>query len=197
MVLPGALFLALALFKTKGRMPTLIPSAAAGAVACAAVVFIGAMFVVPPTNQSFRTFVINTLQPPDANVAPRVLSKGLPELTWMELNAQIRQPASRRLEEVARAHRQQRFALIGSAFVWALLGLGLAGRWRSQAATIGASVVLLVLYDWCFVLAATLNHGGYPSAYGVWTVNVTFAVIGVRLLRTHSEWRDVGAPALG
>ncbi len=200
MVLPAAFFLAVALFKTNGRMATLIPSATAGAVACAAALFIGAMFVVPPINQSFRTFVFNTLQPPDANVAPRVLSKGLSELTWAELNAQIREPASRRQQELARAHRQQRFAFVGSAFVMALLGLGLAGRWRSRAATIGASVVLVVLYDGCFILASNLDRGAYPSIYGTWTANIAFAVVGLRLLRSRKEWRDdaigVGAKPL-
>ena len=190
-VLPAAFFLAVALFRAKGaRMTTLIPSTTAGAVACATALFIGAMFIVPPINQSFRTFVFNTLQPPEASVAPRVLSKGLSELTWTELNAQVREPASPRLEEVARAHRQQRFAFIGSPFVMALLGLGLAGRWRSRAATIGASLVLLVLYDECFQLASSLDRGGYPSAYGTWTANVAFAVVGLRLLRTRQEWGE-------
>ena len=196
-VLPAAFFLAVALFRPKGaRMPTLIPSATAGAVACAAALFIGVMFVVPPINQSFRTFMINMLQPPDADGPPRVLSKGLPELTWTELNAQIRAPVSSRQEELARAHRQKRFAVIGSAFVMALLGLGVAGRWRSRAATIGASLVLLVLYGGCFVLASELNHGGSPSAYGVWTANGAFAILGLRLLRSRKEWKDVAAPAL-
>ena len=191
MVLPAALFLALALFRTKSTpVARLIPSATAGAVACAAALLVAAMFVVPPMNQSFRTFVFNTLQPPDASVSPRVLSKGLAELTWTELNAQIREPASRRQQELARAHRQQRFALVASAFVMALLGLGLVGRWRSRAATIGASLVLLFLYDWCFALAASLDRGAFPSIYGTWTVNMAFAVLGLRLLRSRKDWRD-------
>jgi lipopolysaccharide export LptBFGC system permease protein LptF len=186
-----------ALFRTKGaRMPTLIPSATAGAMACAAALFIGVMFVVPPINQSFRAFMFNMLQPPDADGPPRVLSKGLPELTWKELNAQIRAPASSRQEELARAHRQKRFAIIGSAFVMALLGLGVAGRWRSRAATIGASLVLLVLFGGCFILASELNHGGSPAAYGVWTANGAFAILGLRLVRSRKEWKEVGPPAL-
>ena len=196
-VLPAAFFLAVALFRTRAaQLPTLIPATTAGAVACAAALFIGAMFVVPPINQSFRTFVFNTLQPPDANVPPRVLSKGLAELTWTELNAQIREPASRRQEELARANRQQRFALVGSVFVMALLGLGVAGRWRSRAATIGASLVLLVLYAGCFDLASHLDRGGYPSAYGTWTANVAFAwlVCGC-CARARSGGRVVNQPS--
>jgi Lipopolysaccharide export system permease LptF/LptG len=191
MVLPGAFFLALALFRTKNsRVGTLIPSATVSAVACATALFIGAMFVVPPINQSFRTFVFNTLQLPDPGVPPRVLSKGLAELTWTELNAEIRKPTSSRQQELARAHRQQRFALVGSAFVMALLGLGVAGRWRSRTATIGASLVLLVLYAGCFTLAADLNRGGDASAYGTWTANIAFAVVGLRRLRSRKECRD-------
>jgi Lipopolysaccharide export system permease LptF/LptG len=197
MVLPGAFFLAVALFRTRdSRMATLVPATTAGAVACAAALFIGAMFVVPPINQSFRTLVFNTLQPPDPDVFPRVLSKGLAELTWTELNEQIREPSSRRQEELARANRQGRFALVGSVFVMALLGLGMAGRWRSRATTIGASLVLLVLYVGCFVLASELNDGGYRSAYGVWTANGAFAIVGLRLLRSRKEWGDVAAGAL-
>ena len=190
-VLPAAFFLAVALFRTKGtRMPTLIPSAAAGGVACAATLFIGIMFVVPPINQSFRTFMFNTLQPPEPNVPARAFSKGLTELTWSELNAHIRSPASGRQEELARAHRQLRFALIGSPFVMALLGLGMAGRWRSRAATIVASLALLVLYVWSLILASSLDRSAYPSIYGTWTANVAFAVVGLRLLRSRKEWRD-------
>lgn len=189
-VLPVAFFLAVALFKTKGRMPALIPSATAGAVACAAALFIGVMFVVPPINQSFRTYVFNTLQRPEPGVPPRVLSKGLAELTWTELNAQIGRPASSRQGELARAHRQLRFAFVGSAFVMALLGLGVAGRWRSRAATIGASLLLLALYGGCFVLASSLHRGGYPSALGTWSANIVFAVFGLGLLRSRKEWRD-------
>jgi hypothetical protein len=202
-VLPAAFFLAVALFRTKGsRMATLIPSATAGAFACATALFIGVMFVVPPINQSFRTFVFNTLQPPEPGVPPRVLSKGLAELTRTELNAQIREPASSRQEKLARAHRQQRFAIVGSAFVMALLGLGMAGRWRSRAATIGAALVLLVLYGGCFILASNLDRAAYPSIYGPWTANLAFAVVGLRLLRSRKEWRDdatgvMAAPATG
>jgi hypothetical protein len=191
MALPAAFFLALASIRTKSfPVARLIPSATAGAVACAAAIFIGAMFVVPPMNQSFRTFVFNTLQPLEPGVPPRVLSKGLAELTWTELNAQIREPPTSRQEELARAHRQQRFALVASAFVMGLLGLGLAGRWRSRAATIGASLVLLFLYDGCFALAANLDRGALPSIYGTWTVNMAFAVVGLLLLRSRRNRRD-------
>jgi lipopolysaccharide export LptBFGC system permease protein LptF len=149
---------------------------------------------VPPINHSFRTFVFDTLEPPNRDVPTRVLRKGLPELTWTELNALIREPASRRQEEIARSHRLQRFALIASAFVMALLGLGVSDRWRSRATTIAAALALLVLYVGCFTLASGRNPGGYPSAYGTWTANVAFAVVGLRLARTRKEWRErIGA----
>jgi Lipopolysaccharide export system permease LptF/LptG len=196
-VLPPAFFLAVAMFRTRGAsMPALIPATTAGALACAAALFIGVMFVVPPINQSFRTFVFATLEPPNPDAPPRVLRKGLPELTWTELNAQIREPASRRQEDLARAHREQRFALIASVFVLSLLALSVASRWRSHATTFGVSLVLLILYGGCFALASQMDRGGAPSAYGVWTVNGAFAILGLRLLRSRSEWRDNGAAAL-
>ncbi len=194
-VLPPAFFLAVAMFRTRGAsMPALIPATTAGALACAAALFIGVMFVVPPINHSFRTFVFDTLEPPNPDVPSRVLRKGLPELTWTELNAQIREPASRRQEEIARSHRLQRFALIASAFVMALLGLGVSDRWRSRATTIATALALLVLYVGCFI-GVRPEPGGYPSAYGTWTANVAFAVVGLRLLRTRKEWKDIAAPA--
>jgi lipopolysaccharide export LptBFGC system permease protein LptF len=82
-------------------------------------------------------------------------------------------PSSRQ-EELARAHRQQRVAFAASVFVLALLGLGLAGRWRSRAATFGAALALLVLYGVCFGVGAGPNNGAYPSTYGTWTANGAF-----------------------
>ena len=48
--------------------------------------------------------------------------------------------------KITRSHRLQRFALIASAFVMALLGLGVSDRWRSRATTIAAALALLVWY---------------------------------------------------
>jgi lipopolysaccharide export LptBFGC system permease protein LptF len=190
--LPVSFFMAVALFRTtKGaRFPSLIPATAATALACASILFAAVMFAVPNVNQSYRTLVFDTIQPPAPDGRPRELSKGLAEMNWMELNAHIRQAPSSRQEELARAHRLQRFALIMSPLVMALLGLGVAGRWRSRAATIGVSLALLIVYAGCFTLASGANDGGTRSAYGTWTANAAFAIVGLRLLRTRPEWRD-------
>ncbi len=197
--LPVALFLAVGLFRTTGaaRLPALIPATTAATLACAFALFIGAMFVVPSANQSFRTLVFNTMQPPDPGLPPREIRKGLAEMSWMELKAHIREAPSSRQEEIARSHRLQRFAMIASTFVMALLGLGVAGRWQSRATTIAAALALLVLYVGCFTLASGQHPGGYPSAYGTWAANAAFALVGMRLLRTRQDWKEeINTPAL-
>ncbi len=187
--LPAAFFLAVAMYRARADQPStrLLPSALAGSVACAVVVLALLMVVVPASNQAFRSLVFQTfnLSLPDAPRGP--LRKGLPEMTWLELNEHIRHAPSNRQADLARAHRQQRFAFVGSVFVLGLLGLGVAGRWRSRVVTLGAALALLAVYGVCFGLGAGLNNGGYPSTYGVWTANGAFFVIGLRLLRSRRE----------
>ena len=108
-------------------------------------------------------------------------------MTWPELNAHIRQAPSSRQAELALAHRQGRFAFVATVFVLGLLGLALAGRWRSKAATFGVALAVIVLYGVCFGFGAGLNRYGYPAAYGTWTANGAFLVIGVRLLRSRRK----------
>jgi Lipopolysaccharide export system permease LptF/LptG len=191
--LPAAFFFALAMFRTGADVPStrLLPSTIAGSVVCAAVVFALLMVVVPTTNQAYRTHVFAAFQGELTN-GPRIpLRKGLAEMTLVELNEHIRQPPSTRQAELARAHRQERFAFVGAVFVLALLGLGLAGRWRSEAATSGAAIAILVGYGVCFGFGAGLNTFGYPAAYGTWTANGAFLVIALRLLRSRGRYARV------
>jgi hypothetical protein len=44
---------------------------------------------------------------------------------------------------------------------------------------------LLGLYGVCFGFGAGLNKFGYPAAYGTWTANGAFLVIGLRLRRSR------------
>ena len=187
--LPAAFFFALAM--SRGGVDIaytrLLPTAAAGTLACAVVVFALLMFVAPTTNQAFRTRVFTAFQG-HLTDGPRIpLRKGLTEMTWPELNTHIRQAPSSRQAELALAHRQGRFAFVATVFVLGLLGLALAGRWRSKVATFGAALAVIVLYGVCFGFGAGLNKYGYPAAYGTWTANGAFLVIGVRLLRSRRK----------
>ncbi len=187
--LPAAFFFALAMSRGGVDIPytRLLPTAAAGTLACAVVVFALMMFVAPTTNQEFRTRVFTAFQA-DRTDGPRIpLRKGLTEMTWPELNAHIRQAPSSRQAELALAHRQGRFAFVATVFVLGLLGLALAGRWRSKLATFGVALAVLVLYGVCFGFGTGLNKYGYPAAYGTWTANGAFLVIGVRLLRSRRK----------
>jgi hypothetical protein len=186
-VMPMAFFLAVAV-RPRSTQPfaQLIPAALVACLACAVVMLASVTFVVPNTNQAFRMVVFKAMDP---SHQPLELTKGLTEMTWSELNTHIRSAPSSRQEELARAHRQQRVAWVASFAVLALVGLGLAGRWRSMASTIGWPLLLGVGYANCFFLAGGLDSYGYPSVYGVWTVNLTFAVVGVRLLRSRGDWR--------
>jgi lipopolysaccharide export LptBFGC system permease protein LptF len=185
-VLPMAFFLAVAMRpRTEQPFARLIPAAMLAWLVCTGVMLAGAMFVVPKSNHAYRMVVFRAMDPSRESME---LRKGLTEMTWGELNAHIRSAPSSRQEELARAHRQQRVAWIASFVVLALVGLGLAGRWRSIAPTIGWPLLLLVAYANCFFLAGGLDGYGYPSVYGVWTVNLTFAVVGLRLMRSRSDW---------
>jgi lipopolysaccharide export LptBFGC system permease protein LptF len=189
-----AFFLAVALRRAEGRPPLvgLLPATGAAATACAIAVLIGAMFLVPYTNQSYRQVVFEAFSPP-ADGRPHDLSKGLTELSWGELNELVRHPPSRRQEALARAHRQIRFAVVASPFGLALLALGLTRRWHSRTATAAAALVALGAYGTCFMLAGEIDGGGYPSAYGVWAANLAFALLGLRLLRSRTDWGEVTA----
>ncbi len=127
--LPAAFFFAIAMYRVRADMPStrLVPSAIVGSIVCAAVVFALMMFVVPTTNQAFRTFVFETFQPALTN-APRVpLRKGFAEMTWPELNDHIQHAPSSRQAELALAHRQQRFAFVATGV--RARTLGTSPRW--------------------------------------------------------------------
>jgi hypothetical protein len=194
MALPMAFFLAVALRRAEGRLPLvgLTPATTAAAAACAIAVLVGAMFLVPNTNQAYRRVVFEAMSTP-ADRGPGFLSKGLAELSWGDLNEAIRHAPSSRQEALARAHRQIRFAVAASPFVLALLALGLTRRWRSRTATATAAFVALGAYATCFWLASEIDGGGYPSAYGVWAANLAFALLGMRLLRSRIDWGEATA----
>jgi lipopolysaccharide export LptBFGC system permease protein LptF len=106
-------------------------------------------------------------------------------MTLPELNAHIRDAPSSRQEELARAHRRNDS---GSSQPFVLgLGFALAGRWRSAMATFCVATVVLLLYGVCFGFGAGLDKFGYPPAYGTWTANGAFLIIGLRLLRSREH----------
>ena len=187
--LPVAFFFALAMFRSTGGIPParLLPSAAVGTLACAGIVFVLMMAVAPTTNQAYRTRVFAAYQADlrDGPWAP--LRKGLTEMTLLELNNHIRDAPSSRQAELARAHRHERFAFVATVGILGLLGVALAGRWRSMVLTFGAALAIVILYGVCFGFGAGLNTRGYPAAYGTWTANAAFLVIAVRLLRSRSS----------
>jgi hypothetical protein len=169
--LPVAFFFALAMFPARVDVPSsrLIPSAVVGSVICGAVVLVLLMVVVPIANQAYRTHVFAAFQR-NVTDGPHVLLKGLAEMTLPEL----------------KDHLHYHFAFVGTVFVLCLLGLALAGRWRSRLATFGVALAILVLYGLCFGFGAGLNKYGYPVAYGTWTANGAFFVFALRLLRSQT-----------
>ena len=187
--LPVAFFFALAMFRSTAGIPParLLPSAAVGTLACAAIVFVLLMVVAPTTNQAYRTRVFAAFQSDLAEGPAAPPRKGLPEMTLTELNTHIRNAPSSRQAELARAHRHERFAFVATVGILGLLGVALAGRWRSMVLTFAAALAIVILYGVCFGFGAGLNTRGYPAAYGTWTANAAFLVIAVRLLRSRSS----------
>ena len=139
------------------RSTRLRSSAFLGSLACAAITFTLLMMIVPATNQAYREHVFDAFGRNAAEVPRGPLRKGINEMTLPELNAHIRHAPSSRQADLARASREERFAFVGSVFVLGLLGLALAGRWRSRLATFGVSLAILVLYGLCFGFGAGLN----------------------------------------
>jgi hypothetical protein len=183
--LPCALFLALALHRRAVSEPIarLLPTAAVVGTVAAAIMVAMVTAIVPIANQNWQRFIRAELQTQEVTVS---LTRGVAEMTWWQLGDHIRHAPSRRAEELARGHRQGRSHMVASVFVLAMLGLGLAGRWRSRAATVAAAIALLGLYVFCFTRG--WNNGGRPLAFWVWSANVTFFVLGVGLIRSRSDW---------
>ncbi|HET7218222.1 MAG TPA: LptF/LptG family permease [Vicinamibacterales bacterium] len=191
LAIPGALFFALALHRLAGAQPfsRLWPAAIVSVLACAGVMIAMVAVIVPVGNEAFQNIVRSQLQSQGHNVT---MNPGLPELTWPALNDRIRTAPSRRAEEDARAHRQGRIAMVVSVFALAAVGLSLAGRWRSRAATGVVAVALLVLYAFCF--SHGWNNGGRPLALWAWSTNAAFFVLGVGLMVSRRDWVERVAP---
>jgi hypothetical protein len=188
LALPPAFFLALCLHRSArdSRSLHFVPSAVAGTFVCAAIVFAMIMAIVPTTNQMSRLHLANAF----SRNAPEVhldLRPGLVEMTLLELNDRIRHPPSARAESGARAHRSDRFALVASVFVFALLGLGIAGRWRSRTATMAAAIGLIVLYGGAFSVGAGMLKRAAGIGYETWLANLVFAAIGAALLASRAR----------
>ena len=179
LAIPCALFFALALHRVAAAQPfsRLWPAAFVSVLECAAVMIAMVAVIVPVGNEAFRDVVRSELQSQGHTVT---MNPGLSEMTWLALDDRIRNAPSRRAEEQAREHRQGRIAMVVSVFALAALGLGLAGRWRSRAATGVAAVALLVLYVFCFTHG--WNNGGRPLALWAWSANAAFFVLGVGLI---------------
>jgi Lipopolysaccharide export system permease LptF/LptG len=186
--LPVAFFFALAMFRAPD-VPTarLLPSAAAGTLACAVIVLALLMVVAPTTNQAYRTRVFAAIHSDLTDGPPGPLLKGLADMTLPELNAHIRDASSSRQAELARAHRHERFAFVATVFVLGLLGFALAGRWRSRVATRVVALSVIVFHGVCFGYGTVLDSRDYPAAYGTWTANGAFLVIGLLLLRARQN----------
>jgi Lipopolysaccharide export system permease LptF/LptG len=186
--LPVAFFFALAMFRAPDLPTTrLLPSAAAGTLACAAIVLALLMVVAPTTNQAYRTRVFAAIHSDLTDGPPGPLLKGLTEMTLPELNAHIRDASGGRQAELARAHRHERFAFVATVFVLGLLGFALAGRWRSRAATLVVALSVIVFHGVCFGYGTVWDSRDYPAAVGPWTANGAFFVIGLLLLRARQN----------
>jgi hypothetical protein len=184
--LPAALFFTVAMQRPLGvaaRAP-FVRSTIAGALLCATAVFALLMFAAPQANQSYRTIVFTAFYA-RAGETPPQLRRGLAEMTLPMLNDHIRHPPS--TIELFRAshHRHQRFAFVAMIPVLGLLGLGLAGRWRSRVASFAAALALFVLCGVCLNLG--VSRYGEPWPYGPWTATVAFLLLAVRLLRRRSS----------
>jgi hypothetical protein len=188
LALPPALFIAICLYRSQphSRWMRFAPSTIAASLICAAIVFTMMMAIVPITNQMSRAHLANAFRrnAPDAHFN---LQPGLTEMTLFDLNDRIRRPPSVRAESMARAHRSDRFAFLASVFVFALLGLGIAGRWRSRTLTIAAALAMLVLYGGAFSAGAGMLRRATAFGYETWLANAVFGAIGLGQLASRAR----------
>jgi lipopolysaccharide export LptBFGC system permease protein LptF len=184
MVVPTALLFAVAFLRPRGTgQAPIIPGVFASVLACTGLVFALAMFGVPQANQAYRSIVMKGFFARSGDVPPE-LRRGLPEMTLPMLNDHIANPPSATESTRALAHRQQRFAIVALVPVTGLLGLSLAGRFRSRMRTLGATLAIFVMYT--FALGLGADRYGNPSSWGLWTANAVFFALALLLLRTRA-----------
>jgi lipopolysaccharide export system permease LptF/LptG-like protein len=179
LALPCALFFALALHRLSGSQPAgrMMPAVVAAVLVSAIVMTALVTVLMPIGNRAWRNYIASQFRSQGHSVT---LGVGLSDMTWSDLNDRIRHPASVRAEVEARAHRQDRIAMVLSVFVLAPLGVSLAGRWRSRLGTLTAAVALLALYSFCFTHGWN-NSGRFPALWA-WSANAAFFVLGVGLI---------------
>jgi hypothetical protein len=182
LAIPVSFFVSLAIHRELTNR--LVSSAIAGSIVCSALVFALVMEVVPPLNTVSRVHFIETIQGthPSATLQP-----GLSEMRLGALNEQIANPPSVRQAEVARVHRQERFAFVALIPVLGLLGLALAGRWQSRALTVVAAVGVFTLYGTWLTIAPELIGRRGSSATAVWMANAFLLALAIWALKVRAR----------
>jgi lipopolysaccharide export LptBFGC system permease protein LptF len=146
---------------------------------CVLLMFVIANVVTPAANQGYRVLLFSILTDTYHDSRPVVLSKGLAEMTWSELNDQIRNPRSARQGLDTRIHRQIRLALCLSPLVFGLLALRLAGRWRSRLLCWSAPIALLLVYWGFLATGESLARSPAQFVSAIWLGNVVFFLAAV------------------
>jgi lipopolysaccharide export LptBFGC system permease protein LptF len=183
--LPVAYFLGLVVSVRAASLPDrrrLCSGVILGSVVCGMLMFALTMFVMPWANQAYRTVLSNALNVTVRFTPPGGPPKGLSEMNWTELNDAIANPASAHHFVVTRAHLHVRLALCAAPLVFGLLALGIAGRWRSRLATVGAAISILLLYGVLFGLGAKAARDVDPVFLGPWVANLIVGILAVALL---------------
>lgn len=180
--LPFALFFALAFHRFRLHEPAerLLPSALGGVILSTLAMIPLLATVAPTANQAYRELVFASLTTDGRSVT---IAPGAAEMTLPELNEFIRNAPSRRAEDGARTHRHSRFALIAAVVVLGALGFSLAGRWRSRAVTLGASIGLFIAY----VFGFSLHWPGQGQQLSMWTTNAVFLAVALVLMRARGR----------
>ncbi len=182
LALPCALFFALAChrFRANEAAARLLPTALGSVLVAAAAMIAMIAVAMPMANLANREVVYSHLSAAGRQVTMR---PDMTEMTLPALNDFIRNAPSRRAEELARAHRHSRFALVAAVFVLGALGFSLAGRWRSRVATIAAGIGLLAVYTLCFTL--DWLRAGQGQVFSMWMTNAAFLVVALAVIRAR------------
>jgi lipopolysaccharide export LptBFGC system permease protein LptF len=147
-----------------------------------------------PEDYENRRFESISLSLDPKVIFPPPPSKGVPEMTFAELNASIAQAAARG-ERAAheRFMRSYKFALPATCFILALIGLALGATNRKDGTSASFAVglgVILVYYVLLYGARSFANGGRINPTWAPWIPNLLMAAAGGLLLAWRARSAD-------
>ena len=147
-----------------------------------------------PEAYENRRFQSITLSLDPKVIFPPPPSKGVPEMTFAELNASIAKAAERGdSASHERFMRSYKFALPATCLILGLIGLALGASNRKDGRSASFAVglgVILVYYVLLYGARSFANGGRINPTWAPWIPNILMAIAGTALLAWRARWAD-------